>query len=279
MPIRTPITVTKDRLEEVMRGIARLLSAPVVVVLVAASPLGQRRRSPPSVAARHRCETLGCRPSAAASVAPVPRRPRRRARGVHVTTYGYSLMLPAIGRRSRPPRPGTARARHSMTCPRPTSSSVRPPASAWFFGAPTTKDLAARVKEIASPRTPPITAIPARRCPSVQEPIEIGGEPGVLLGYDCGILINSAITVHDGMAYLFGFRDPAVHAATSPERSGGVPGDAQVGDIPQLTVTTGARPDCAIVEGGRPLVGSACCSFASAMPSRWDRQTACGLSA
>ena len=38
----------------------------------------------------------------------------------------------------------------------------------------------------------------------------------MLLGFDCGILINSAVTVHDGMAYVFGFRDPSVHAATDP---------------------------------------------------------------
>ena len=53
--------------------------------------------------------------------------------------------------------------------------------------------------------------------PESQDPIEIGGEPGVLSSYDCGILINTAVTVHDGVAYVFGFRDPAVHAATSPD--------------------------------------------------------------
>lgn len=35
-------------------------------------------------------------------------------------------------------------------------------------------------------------------------------------GFDCGILINSGIAVHKGTAYLFGFSDPAVHAATDP---------------------------------------------------------------
>ena len=28
-----------------------------------------------------------------------------------------------------------------------------------------------------------------------------------------GILINQAVVVHDGVGYLSGFRDPAVHAA------------------------------------------------------------------
>jgi hypothetical protein len=88
-------------------------------------------------------------------------------------------------------------------------------ASAWFFGAPTKKDLAARVQESIAANA----AEHGATCPPVpafQAPIKIGSEPGVLLGYDCGILINSAIAVHDGVVYLFGFRDPTVHAATSP---------------------------------------------------------------
>ncbi len=48
--------------------------------------------------------------------------------------------------------------------------------------------------------------------PEVQDQIEIGGQPAVLLGWNCGILINLAITVHNGTAYVFGFRDPAVNA-------------------------------------------------------------------
>ena len=52
--------------------------------------------------------------------------------------------------------------------------------------------------------------------PDVTDQITIGGDPGTLLAFDCGILINNAIAVHDGVAYLFGFRDPAVHAATDP---------------------------------------------------------------
>ena len=88
-------------------------------------------------------------------------------------------------------------------------------ASAWFFGAPTSKDLAGKVKEsIAANAAEHSSTCPA--VPQVKDLIVIGTEPGTLLGYDCGILINSAIAVHKGMAYLFGFRDPAVHAATDP---------------------------------------------------------------
>jgi hypothetical protein len=52
--------------------------------------------------------------------------------------------------------------------------------------------------------------------PQTRSRITIGGQPGVLLEYDCGILINVAATVYGGVGYHFGFRDPAVHAASDP---------------------------------------------------------------
>jgi hypothetical protein len=52
--------------------------------------------------------------------------------------------------------------------------------------------------------------------PNSRTPITIGGQPGVLLAYDCGILINLAITVRSGFGYYFTFRDPGVQAATDP---------------------------------------------------------------
>jgi hypothetical protein len=52
--------------------------------------------------------------------------------------------------------------------------------------------------------------------PTTSETIEIGGETGVLQSWDCGILINPALTLHDGTAFVFVMRDIAVHAATDP---------------------------------------------------------------
>jgi hypothetical protein len=52
--------------------------------------------------------------------------------------------------------------------------------------------------------------------PEVTEEVTIGGQPGTFLAWDCGILINEAVTVRDGVGYLFGYRDPGVHAATDP---------------------------------------------------------------
>jgi len=50
--------------------------------------------------------------------------------------------------------------------------------------------------------------------PAARKPITIGGEPATLIEYDCGILINNAVTVHKGVGYQFLLRDPAVHAST-----------------------------------------------------------------
>ena len=88
-------------------------------------------------------------------------------------------------------------------------------ASAATAAAPTTRDLAgyaidriaANAKE-HSDTCPPV--------PNVKDPIKIGSEPGTFMAYDCGILINVAVAVHNGKGYVFGFRDPAVHAATDP---------------------------------------------------------------
>jgi hypothetical protein len=52
--------------------------------------------------------------------------------------------------------------------------------------------------------------------PDSTEPIMIGGQPGTLVAWNCGILINTAFTVVNGYGYRFGFRDPSVQAATNP---------------------------------------------------------------
>jgi hypothetical protein len=130
-------------------------------------------------------------------------------------TYGYSLTVPGGWKviQATATWDGVGAPFHDV----PEADQFIGPraASAWFFGAPTTKDLAGKVKEsIAANSAEHSSTCPP--VPDVNDPIEIGGEPGVLLGYNCGILINNAITVHKGTAYLFGFRDPAVHAATDP---------------------------------------------------------------
>jgi hypothetical protein len=50
--------------------------------------------------------------------------------------------------------------------------------------------------------------------PNARSRVTVGGQPGVLLAYNCGILINNVATVHDGVGYLFVFVDRGLAAAT-----------------------------------------------------------------
>jgi len=52
--------------------------------------------------------------------------------------------------------------------------------------------------------------------PDITTRITVGGQPGVLLAYNCGILVNTAVTVAHGVDYWFVFVDRSVAAATTP---------------------------------------------------------------
>jgi hypothetical protein len=57
-------------------------------------------------------------------------------------------------------------------------------------------------------------------CPSnalqLNQPTTIGGQPGVLLGFNCGARIDQVITVHDGVGYAFTIRDAAFSPTLDP---------------------------------------------------------------
>jgi hypothetical protein len=86
---------------------------------------------------------------------------------------------------------------------------------AWGSAAAYAKDLASYTKKAIADTTK-YHGDTCTAPPEAQETISIGGEAGALLSYNCGILINIGVTVHKGTGYTFGFRDPAVHAATDP---------------------------------------------------------------
>jgi hypothetical protein len=88
-------------------------------------------------------------------------------------------------------------------------------AAAFAFGAPTQQVLSAYVASVTADNFK-FHGDTCPEKPEVVEPITIGGEPGTLIAWNCGILINVAATVHRGTGYHFVFRDPAVHAATDP---------------------------------------------------------------
>jgi hypothetical protein len=210
------------KLEGLMSIVVRAATSLAVAAVVAACSGASPATSPSSPAA---AASLEASPSPVASVVasvPPASPPATVAPSASSaptiftsTTYGYSLTLPAGWTSIQATAKWDGKGAPFHDVPEADQFVGPAAASAWFFGAPTTKDLAARVKESITANA----ASHGNTCPAVpevQDPITIGGEKGTLLGYNCGILINSGITVHKGIAYLFGFRDPAVHAATDP---------------------------------------------------------------
>ena len=89
--------------------------------------------------------------------------------------------------------------------------------SAWGFAGPFSGELGAFVSDrIAATARDHSDTCPVAE-PEINEPLQIGGQPWVLLGWNCGALINTAVTVRAGVAYAFTFRDLAVVAASDPD--------------------------------------------------------------
>ena len=131
--------------------------------------------------------------------------------------YGYDIALPGGW------TVGPARIRwDGASAPADDSSSVDrfvgpERLSAWGFAGPFSGDLAAFVSDrIAATARDHSDTCPVAE-PEINEPLQIGGQPGVLLGWNCGALINTAVTVRAGVAYAFTFRDLAVKAASDPD--------------------------------------------------------------
>ena len=86
--------------------------------------------------------------------------------------------------------------------------------TAWAFAGPFGGDLAALVTDrIAANARDHADTCPVPE-PEVNEALQIGDQPWVVLGWNCGASINQAVTVRGGMAYGFTFRDFDVRAAT-----------------------------------------------------------------
>ena len=86
--------------------------------------------------------------------------------------------------------------------------------SAFVFAGPTNADLGEFVQSTIQWTVRDHGDTCPETTPEVTAPIEIGGKPGMYLAWNCGILINHAITVHDGMAFTMVMRDPGIPAAT-----------------------------------------------------------------
>ena len=83
------------------------------------------------------------------------------------------------------------------------------------FAAPISLDLAGYATDVIA-RNVKFHGDTCPPTPDKTEPTTIGGDPATFIAWNCGILINIAVTVHDGVGYMFGMRDVDVHAATDP---------------------------------------------------------------
>ncbi len=127
-------------------------------------------------------------------------------------TYGYSLTVPAgwTAIQATTAWDGVSSLSHDAAeSDQFVESYTR---SAWANVAPTKGGLADVVRQAISD-TVKYHSDTCPAAPEAQRKITIGGEPGMLLEWNCGILINNALTVHHQVAYLFGFRDLRIHAA------------------------------------------------------------------
>ena len=88
--------------------------------------------------------------------------------------------------------------------------------SAFGFAGPFSGNLAAFVSDrIAATARDHADTCPVAE-PEINERLQIGGQQWVFLGWNCGAVINTAVTVRAGVGYVFTFRDLAVQAATDP---------------------------------------------------------------
>ena len=193
-------------------------------VVVACSGTTSGTAAPQTVAAPASSQTMAASdaPTAAASADPVPvssagASPVADASPVAFASplYTYTVTLPAgwAAGAALFPWDGKSAAGHEEPVVDKFGGSTS--ASAWAYAGPTSSNLATLTKDAiaANTRDHGDTCPPE---PEVNDPVKVGGEAGVFLAWNCGILINEAVIVRDGIAYVFAMRDPDVHAATDP---------------------------------------------------------------
>jgi hypothetical protein len=191
------------------RRIASLLST-VVIAAACSAPAAQGTAGPPSAA-----------PTSAASAAPPSTTVTPAATPSGPTTftsllYKYTVTVPEGWTTSAAllPWDGVSQPGHEQA----EVDKFVPPSSnamAWGFAGPVSMGLNAFVQD----RIKATARDHGDTCPTgpeVNEPVAIGNENGVFLAWDCGILINEAQAIRDGIAYVFVMRDLDVHAATDP---------------------------------------------------------------
>jgi hypothetical protein len=170
------------------------------------SGIGGATQSPlPSVAATP-APTNSPSPSPSASPSPT--------QGVFKSDrYGYTVSLPAPWRLS---------AAATATWDGTSSPAFDAPVVdvfvdqsviAWVSAAPTKLALADFISQQLNAATTEHPCDTGSQTPEKDEPITVGGEPARLLTIHCGILILSALTIHNGSAVAITFQSPFGNAA------------------------------------------------------------------
>ena len=207
-------------------SVTRCAGLVIAVALIASCSTGTTPSVPPSAAPATAAPSASAAlaatppptPSPNATATPVPTATSTASAGPTAftsATYGYTVTLPAgwSGTQASAKWDGKA----SLSSDSAEVDQFIGPASASSTGVATQypKKLADYVRElIAWTFKYHGDTCPAK--PEAQTPIKIGGVAGVLVEWNCGILINNAVTVRNGVAYQFLFRDQSVAAASDP---------------------------------------------------------------
>ena len=190
-----------------------VMSVSALIAIAACAGPGATPASPAATAA------VSQAPSIAVATAPVTVAPPTVATPVSFTSplYHYSVTLPArwsVGPALLPWDGASAPGHDDASVDRFDSPAT---VSAWGFAGPATVDLDRFVAEnIAWTVRDHGDTCPART-PETNEPIQIGGKAGILLSWNCGILINQALLIREGTGFVFVMRDPNVPAETDPD--------------------------------------------------------------
>jgi hypothetical protein len=88
---------------------------------------------------------------------------------------------------------------------------------AWAFAAPTTKPLAAYAKDRVAADA---AEHPCPTTPETEDQLQIDGEPGLVQSKHCpaagGMLVLTAVTVHNGVGYAFYLQDASRDPVAEP---------------------------------------------------------------
>jgi hypothetical protein len=198
----------------------RLFALLTLVIALAACTTGESPAPPPSAsvsrsaAAAASAVDRSASPAAPATPAPtaVPT-PATVPTAFTSRTYGYALTVPAgwIAIQASRTWDGISAVSHdSAEVDQFVMSDAR---AASGLAAPTSGDTKALVSKTISD-TAKYHGDTCKPGATLQAPVKVGSQPGILLAFDCGILINNAVVVANGIGYTFLFRDRSVHSPT-----------------------------------------------------------------